>query len=160
MSKHYVHQYPRILEAPWQNKKNVPTMKILTIGARELRISVDMLSSLVIGSSDKNIVTCTAGILSNITCNNTHNKVISCEEKGIGALVSTILEAENEEIVEPVIRTLRHLTCRNPVAETDQNDVRLHSGLQAIVKFLCPDSRWPLKKSCHWTSEESGSLFK
>jgi hypothetical protein len=40
-----------------------------------------LLQSLVhlLGSSDVNVVTCAAGILSNLTCNNQRNKVVVCQ---------------------------------------------------------------------------------
>ena len=55
----------------------------------------DLLPGLVqlLGSSDVNIVTCSAGILSNLTCNNQKNKVVVCQVGGIEALVRTIIAA-------------------------------------------------------------------
>ena len=47
----------------------------------------------LLGSSDVNIVTCSAGILSNLTCNNQKNKVVVCQVGGIEALVRTIIAA-------------------------------------------------------------------
>ncbi|GBO35739.1 Catenin beta [Araneus ventricosus] len=47
----------------------------------------------LLGSSKKSIVSCITGILSNLTCNNSHNKVIVCRENGIGALTN-ILKAK------------------------------------------------------------------
>ncbi|KAF8766958.1 catenin beta-like [Argiope bruennichi] len=126
------------------------TLRNLSDAATKQGNVASLLQRLVqlLGSSDKNIVTCTAGILSNMTCNNDYNKVIVCQAKGISALVNAILEAgSEEEIIEPAICTLRHLTCRHPEAETAQNAVRLHSGLQAIVKLLHPPSSWPLIKA-------------
>ena len=41
-------------------------------------------------SNDVNIVTCAAGILSNLTCNNQRNKVVVCQMGGVEALVATI----------------------------------------------------------------------
>ena len=41
-------------------------------------------------SNDVNIVTCAAGILSNLTCNNQRNKVVVCQLGGVEALVATI----------------------------------------------------------------------
>lgn len=49
-----------------------------------------MLVSLL-GHSDMNIVTCATGILSNLTCNNQRNKMITCQAGGVEALVRTIL---------------------------------------------------------------------
>ena len=72
----------------------------------------------LLGSSDVNIVTCGAGILSNLTCNNQKNKVIVCQVGGIEALVRTIIPAgDREEITEPAVCALRHLTSRHPECE-------------------------------------------
>jgi len=55
-------------------------------------------------SEDINMVTCAAGILSNLTCNNHYNKVIVCQVGGIEALVRTILQAgSRDEITEPSV---------------------------------------------------------
>lgn len=53
----------------------------------------------LLSSEDGNIVTCAAGILSNLTCNNQRNKVVVCQLNGIEALVRTVRAAgEREEI--------------------------------------------------------------
>ena len=58
----------------------------------------------VLSSNDINIVTCAAGILSNLTCNNQRNKVTVCQVGGIEALVRTILQAgDREDITEPAV---------------------------------------------------------
>lgn len=102
----------------------------------------------LLGGSDMNIVTCATGILSNLTCNNQRNKIITCQAGGIEALVRTILQAgEREDITEPAVCALRHLTSRHPEAETAQNAVRAHYGLPVLVKLLSPPSRWPLIKA-------------
>ncbi len=94
------------------------------------------------------MVTCAAGILSNLTCNNQNNKTIVCQVGGIEALVRTIIQAgDHEEITEPAVCALRHLTSRHAESEMAQNAVRLHYGLQVIVKLLHPPSRWPLIKA-------------
>lgn len=99
-------------------------------------------------TTDINVVTCAAGILSNLTCNNQLNKHTVCRVGGIEALVRTIIQAgDHEEITEPAVCALRHLTCRHPEAEIAQNAVRLHYGLPVIVKLLPPPSRWPLIKA-------------
>ncbi|XP_034940829.1 armadillo segment polarity protein isoform X2 [Chelonus insularis] len=102
----------------------------------------------VLASSDVNVVTCAAGILSNLTCNNQRNKITVCQVGGIDALVRTIVNAgDREEITEPAVCALRHLTSRHPEAEMAQNSVRLNYGIQVIVKLLHPPSRWPLIKA-------------
>ncbi|XP_060563088.1 catenin beta-like [Ruditapes philippinarum] len=102
----------------------------------------------LLSSNDINVVTCAAGILSNLTCNNIRNKMIVCQVGGIEALVRTILQAgDREDITEPAVCALRHLTARHHEAEMAQNAVRLHYGLPVLVKLLHPPSRWPLIKA-------------
>jgi len=102
----------------------------------------------LLGSADVNIVTCAAGILSNLTCNNQKNKVIVCQVGGIEALVRTIIAAgDREEITEPAVCALRHLTSRHAECDVSQNAVRLQSGLPTIVRLMHPPSRWPLVKA-------------
>lgn len=65
-----------------------------------------LLQSLVIAlnHSDVNVVTCAAGILSNLTCNNQRNKVTVVQVGGVEALVQTIMNAgDREEITEPAV---------------------------------------------------------
>lgn len=62
----------------------------------------------LLGSDDINVVTCAAGILSNLTCNNYKNKMMVCQVGGIEALVRTVLRAgDREDITEPAICALR-----------------------------------------------------
>ena len=63
-------------------------------------------------------------------------------------MVRTCLQAgDREEITEPAVCALRHLTSRHPDAEVAQNAVRLHFGLPVMTKLLNPPSRWPLIKA-------------
>jgi len=102
----------------------------------------------LLGSNDVNIVTCSAGILSNLTCNNQKNKIVVSQFGGIEALVSTIIAAgDREEITEPAVCALRHLTSRHPECEVAQNAVRLQGGAPTIARLLHPPSRWPLVKA-------------
>lgn len=102
----------------------------------------------ILGSADTNFVACAAGILLNLTCNNQHNKQIVCQSNGVEALVNTIINAsDREEITEPAVCALRHLTSRHDMAEMAQNAVRLiNYGIHVVVKLLNPTSRWPLIK--------------
>lgn len=102
----------------------------------------------LLNMNDINIVTCSTGILSNLTCNNQTNKTIVCQVGGIEALVRTIIQAGNhEEITEPAVCALRHLTSRHNVSEMAQNEVRLQCGLPVVVNLLNHPSRWPLVKA-------------
>lgn len=126
------------------------TLRNLSDAATKTENMEGLLQMLVqlLGSNDLNIVTCAAGILSNLTCNNQRNKIMVCQVGGIEALVRTILQAgDREDITEPAVCALRHLTSRHPEAEMAQNAVRLHYGLPVLVKLLHPPSRWPLIKA-------------
>lgn len=64
----------------------------------------------LLSSNDFNVVSCAAGILSNLTCNNQRNKVTVCQVGGIEALVRTIMQAgDKEDITEPAVSTKKKL---------------------------------------------------
>lgn len=144
LATHLGHQSQRlVLNCLW-------TLRNLSDAATKQENVEQLLQSLVqlLSSTDINVVTCAAGVLSNLTCNNQHNKIIVCQLGGIEGLVRVIVQAgDREEITEPAVCALRHLTSRHNEAEVAQNAVRLHYGLQAIVKLLQPPSRLPLIKA-------------
>lgn len=126
------------------------TLRNLSDAATKVDGLEGLLNSLVhvLASTDVNIVTCAAGILSNLTCNNQRNKVTVFQVGGVEALVRTIINAgEREEITEPAVCALRHLTSRHMKSEEAQDSVRNNYGIQVIVKLLNPPSRWPLVKA-------------
>ncbi|KAH9521568.1 Catenin beta-1 [Dermatophagoides farinae] len=126
------------------------TLRNLSDAATKCENLTELLHNLVqlLNTNDINIVTCAAGILSNLTCNNQANKTIVCQVGGIEALVRTIIQAGNhEEITEPAVCALRHLTSRHAESEMAQNAVRLQYGLPVIVNLLNHPSRWPLIKA-------------
>ncbi|XP_046326477.1 catenin beta-like isoform X2 [Haliotis cracherodii] len=144
LAMHLGHQSQRLVQnCLW-------TLRNLSDAATRIDAVEGLLQMLVqlLTSNDINVVTCAAGILSNLTCNNQRNKVMVCQVGGIEALVRTIMQAgDREEITEPAVCALRHLTARHPEAEMAQNAVRLHYGLPVLVKLLHPPSRWPLIKA-------------
>jgi len=126
------------------------TLRNLSDAGTKLDNLDQLMSGLVeiVRSTDVNIVTCAAGILSNLTCNNLRNKVVVCQMGGIEALIDTITAAgDREEITEPSICALRHLTSRHPESEVAQNAVRLREGITCVAQLLHPPSRWPLVKA-------------
>lgn len=127
------------------------TLRNLSDAATKVNGLENLLSGLVnvLASQDSNFVTCAAGILSNLTCNNQKNKVLVCQLGGVNAIVTTIMNAgDREEITEPAICALRHLTSRHQESDIAQNSVRMMNyGLPVIVKLLNPPSRWPLIKA-------------
>uniref|UniRef100_A0A3P9IVG6 Catenin (cadherin-associated protein), beta 1 n=1 Tax=Oryzias latipes TaxID=8090 RepID=A0A3P9IVG6_ORYLA len=143
-------------ELPLDSQELVRCSEILKLSCHILTLVAlqegmeGLLGTLVqlLGSDDINVVTCAAGILSNLTCNNYKNKMMVCQVGGIEALVRTVLRAgDREDITEPAICALRHLTSRHQDAEMAQNAVRLHYGLPVVVKLLHPPSHWPLIKA-------------
>ena len=126
------------------------TLRNLSDAGTKIENMDNLMQGLVqlLNSTDVNIVTCAAGILSNLTCNNQKNKLTVCNVGGIEALVRTIVAAgDREEITEPSVCALRHLTSRHQECELAQNAVRLNGGLQTIVRLMHPPSRWPLVKA-------------
>jgi len=144
LAMHLGHQSTRLVQnCLW-------TLRNLSDAATKCDNMEGLLQMLIqlLSSNDINIVTCAAGIVSNLTCNNQRNKVLVCQVNGIEALVRTIMQAgDREDITEPAVCALRHLTSRHPECEMAQNAVRLHYGLPVIVKLLHPPSRWPLIKA-------------
>lgn len=66
---------------------------------------------------------------------------------GVEALIHAVLRAgEKEDVAEPAVCALRHLTSRHQDAELAQNAVRLHYGIPAIVKLLGQPHYWPVVK--------------
>lgn len=107
-----------------------------------LKILVNQLSV-----DDVNVLTCATGTLSNLTCNNSKNKTLVTQNSGVEALIHAILRAgDKDDITEPAVCALRHLTSRHPEAEMAQNSVRLNYGIPAIVKLLNQPNQWPLVK--------------
>uniref|UniRef100_A0A3B3VF33 Junction plakoglobin a n=1 Tax=Poecilia latipinna TaxID=48699 RepID=A0A3B3VF33_9TELE len=108
-----------------------------------LQILVALLSA-----DDINMLTCATGILSNLTCNNSNNKSLVTQHNGIESLIHAILRAgEKEDVIEPAVCALRHLTSRHQDAELAQHAVRNHYGIPAIVKLLNMPYYWPVIKA-------------
>lgn len=121
-----------------------------------LQVLVGLLSS-----DDLNMLTCATGILSNLTCNNAYNKTLVTQNNGVEALIHAILRAgEKEDVTEPAVCALRHLTSRHQQAEVAQNAVRKHYGIPAIVKLLNTPYYWPvIKVESHDSSSEASAPF-
>lgn len=102
----------------------------------------------LLSCNDYNVTTCAAGILSNLTCNNSNNKLIVFQMGGIEALVSTLKHvSDHDEIAEPIVCALRHLTSRHNEANLAQDSIRINNGLPMVATFLEPPPRWPLIKA-------------
>ena len=118
-----------------------------------------------LSSNDVHYLTCAAGVLSNLTCNNAKNKVcqenslasfyphkqtIVCQLRGIEALIRTIgNNTDKGEVIERCVCTLRHITSRHLAAEMAQNAVRELNGIPMLMNLLQPQTRYPLIKVTH-----------
>ncbi|XP_034544825.1 junction plakoglobin a [Notolabrus celidotus] len=126
------------------------TLRNLSDAATKQEGMDSLLQTLVglLSSDDLNMLTCSTGILSNLTCNNAHNKSLVTMNNGVEALIHAILRAgEKEDVTEPAVCALRHLTSRHQQAELAQNAVRQHYGIPAIVKLLNQPYYWPVIKA-------------
>lgn len=116
-----------------------------------------LLSILYEHSEEPRIVTCTLGILANLTCNNESIKQFICARNGVTTLLNTIgfalrdgqeMMALSTEILEPAIYTLCHIMNQAPYPG-------LEVEIQHVMKRLMSD---PAFKSLEWagssTSEE------
>lgn len=62
-------------------------------------------------------------------------------------MIHAVLRAgEKEDVAEPAVCALRHLTSRHQDAELAQNAVRLHYGIPAVIKLLGQPHYWPVVK--------------
>ena len=75
----------------------------LSIPQDDIEALLQMIAQLL-ASNDINVVTCACGILSNLTCNNSRNKMIVSQMGGVEALVQTLMKAgDREDITEPAV---------------------------------------------------------
>uniref|UniRef100_A0A4W5RYZ6 Junction plakoglobin a n=1 Tax=Hucho hucho TaxID=62062 RepID=A0A4W5RYZ6_9TELE len=126
------------------------TLRNLSDAATKQEGLDSLLQTLVglLSSDDVNMLTCSTGILSNLTCNNARNKAMVTQGNGIEELIHAVLRAgEKEDVAEPAVCALRHLTSRHSDAEMAQNAVRMHYGIPAIVKLLNQPYYWPVIKA-------------
>ncbi|XP_056265228.1 junction plakoglobin a isoform X1 [Pseudoliparis swirei] len=144
LGKHLSGSTPRLMQNCLWTLRNLSDAATKQEGMDSLlQVLVGLLSS-----EDLNMLTCATGILSNLTCNNAHNKTLVTQGNGVEALIHAILRAsEKEDVTEPAVCALRHLTSRHQQAEIAQNAVRRHYGIPAIVKLLNMPYYWPVIKA-------------
>ncbi|KAL3318188.1 Catenin beta-1 [Cichlidogyrus casuarinus] len=112
----------------------------------------NLLSALIqlLTSSDPAMVACSAGILSNLTCNNCTNKLLVCQCDGIKQLLAAVASnPSRNDILEPCVCALRHLTARHDgeeaaravLAARDKLDglPLLTRVLHAATAAVCPE---------------------
>ncbi|VDK23493.1 unnamed protein product [Taenia asiatica] len=126
------------------------TLRNLSDAATKLNDLQPILQTVVqlLGSNDLNIVTCAAGILSNLTCNNSANKLIVYRRGGLRGLLHALGHCHaKEEILEPSMCALRHLTSRHEEEEKARSEFVTQLGghipvanvLHAATAGICPE---------------------
>ncbi|OWK15087.1 JUP [Cervus elaphus hippelaphus] len=158
LGKHLTSNSPRLVQNCLWTLRNLSDVATKQEGLESvLKILVNQLSV-----DDVNVLTCATGTLSNLTCNNSKNKTLVTQNSGVEALIHAILRAgDKDDITEPAVCALRHLTSRHPEAEMAQNSVRLNYGIPAIVKLLNQPNQWPLVKvppTARWGQARGGAL--
>ncbi|VDN96924.1 unnamed protein product [Rodentolepis nana] len=126
------------------------TLRNLSDAATKLNDLQPILTTVVqlLASNDLNIVTCAAGILSNLTCNNSANKLIVYRRGGLRGLLHALGHSHaKEEILEPSMCALRHLTSRHDEEEKARSEFVTQLGghipvahvLHAATAGVCPE---------------------
>uniref|UniRef100_A0A1I8IV10 Armadillo repeat-containing protein 8 n=1 Tax=Macrostomum lignano TaxID=282301 RepID=A0A1I8IV10_9PLAT len=115
------------------------TLRNLSDAATSQEIAGPLFERLInlLASSDHTVVSCSAGILSNLTCNNQKSKQQVCASGGIKALIEAIKRSnDQEDIIEPCVCALRHLTVRHDEACRAQESVRFFDGLSVLSRLF------------------------
>lgn len=101
LAMHLGHQSNRLVQNCLWTLRNLSDAATKEEGLDNLlQMLVQLLSS-----NDIQVVTCAAGVLSNLTCNNPNNKQLVYRFGGIEALVRTCMQAgDREDITEPAVR--------------------------------------------------------
>ncbi|XP_012707504.2 junction plakoglobin a [Fundulus heteroclitus] len=112
---------------------------------------VDNLLQVLVGllrSDDMNMLTCATGIMSNLTCNNSNNKSLVTQCNGVESLLQAIMRADGkQDVIEPAVCALRHLTSRHQYAEMAQHEVRDKFGISLLAKLITAPYYWPVVKA-------------
>ncbi|KAL7670749.1 hypothetical protein ACOME3_005673 [Neoechinorhynchus agilis] len=112
--------------------------------------SISELIKLIIenlNSTDAIFVQCGVGILCNLTCNNQRNKSLCVQSNGVEALVRALIQSSEENVIEPAVCALRHITSRHVYAQHAQESIRLSYGIPTIVRFISSTSSSALIKA-------------
>lgn len=133
---------PRVVQNSLWTLRNLSDAAVREVGLNSL------LETLVqfLNNQDIAVLQCAAGILSNLTCNNTENKRIVWEANGVSLLVATMSRGghEREDLTEPSVCALRHLTSRHQDAEQARSDIVNRNALPILANLL-QVSRVPLR---------------
>ncbi|CAH8554790.1 unnamed protein product [Schistosoma turkestanicum] len=91
----------------------------------------------LLASKNEHISICSAGCLCNLTCQNVQNKSLLVEKGGVKVLCRLLcLNSDRQEIAEPICSALRHVTHRNPHANSAIYEIRTSDTLPVIANLF------------------------
>ena len=140
-------------ESPRVVQNSLWTLRNLSDAAGRVVGLNSLLETLIkfLTSKDIAVLQCAAGILSNLTCNNAENKRIVYQASGVSALIDIMQTRdghEREELTEPSVCALRHLTSRHPDDEGARNEIVSKNAMPILSNLLSNvHTRNPLKKA-------------
>lgn len=134
LAMHLGHQSNRLVQNCLWTLRNLSDAATKEEGLDNLlQMLVQLLSS-----NDIQVVTCAAGVLSNLTCNNPGNKQLVYRFGGIEALVRTCMQAgDREEITEPAVRTFFvSFSFQNSIQVSNQCFLNISSPGHCLERFF------------------------
>jgi catenin beta 1 len=112
-----------------------------------LRQLLDCLNGTPSGVDDNERLCTAVGALSNLTCNQPSHKQALVQAGAVGALLPLLnSQPEREQVLEPVLCTLRHLCQRHPDAEQAAAVLRQPQPLNQINRLLIT-SNWCIARA-------------
>jgi catenin beta 1 len=102
-------------------------------------------------TTDFTLTTLTAGILSNLTCNNESNKRAAMRASGVQVLLRKVhqsLASPKPQLVDPCLCALRHITNRHSEMLLAHEQIRSLNGLRVLTEYMSILPRsWPCTKA-------------
>ncbi|CAF1263126.1 unnamed protein product [Rotaria sordida] len=149
-----------ILERILHMKHNYKIQRYCLLTLRNLSdqiIHMDNFDSLIVtliqilsSNNDIHIKIYIVDILSNLSCENQSNKSLMIRNNVIQLLVNIIIQTDQrDDIIEPTICTLRHLTGKCPLANQAREYIRINHAIPYLIKYLhTKEDNWSLLKAC------------
>jgi len=102
----------------------------------------------ILERTDVNFVICAVGCLSNLTCNNQHNKKLIHEGGGVETLLRALMRHyDRPPVSEPLLCTLRHINYKHADFEKTQHAFRVSGGIGMMGRLLAHADHWAVIKA-------------
>ncbi|KAL5253504.1 hypothetical protein ACHWQZ_G013336 [Mnemiopsis leidyi] len=102
----------------------------------------------VLARTNINLIACSVGCLSNLTCNNPNNKKTVFRAGGLDTLLRCLLQNQAiPSVAEPLLCTLRHINYKHSEYEQTQHAFRTSGGISLITKVLSTAQHWAVIKA-------------